>query len=741
MITQVLQVAVFAPQWKVFDYLPLGDLFVQNDEYQYEPGARVMVPFGHRSVLGVILAVAETSSVPLSCLKSITTIIDNTPLLPDSVLRLCKWVSQYYHFPIGEVLSVALPVLIRQGALLPEIIIEQRYQITESGRIAIQNDALKRSHRQYELLQFISLQGGSTGKQVRQNQFSTAQLKTLIAKKFIENLPEEEVSTTSVINKAANYILNDEQATAIAQINENENFGAFLLQGVTGSGKTEVYFQCMEKILNEGKQALILVPEIGLTPQLVSRVEERFTVPIVVMHSYLSDKDRAIAWRKSSEGMAAIIIGTRSAIFTPLKNPGIVIVDEEHDLSFKQQSGLRYSARDVAVMRARMENIPIVLGSATPCLESLYNVQSKRYKLLPLTHRAGEAKMPRVFTVDLCGQKMIAGLSQQLLKKMGQVLDAGKQVMLFLNRRGYAPTLMCHACGWTEECHRCDMRFTLHYSPAKLICHHCGLMKSPERTCIKCHQADLVAVGRGTERLEEELAEYFPRKKILRVDRDTAGTKNKLQEKLDLIHENKVDILIGTQMLAKGHHFPNLSMVVLIDADSGLLSTDFRALERFGQLFVQVAGRAGREITTGNVYLQTHYPDHPKLKLLMDKGYNAFANSLLEERKAANFPPCGFISVIRAEAKNAEYAVNFLQEAKELFEQQIVDKKNGVYVLGPIPSLMARKAGLCRYQLLIQAKDRVSMQQVLKAIEGEIVTLPSKRKVKWTVDVDAQEVL
>lgn len=533
--------------------------------------------------------------------------------------------------------------------------------------------------------------------------------------------------------KIPSYTLNQQQQQAVTAITNSNVFECFLLEGVTGSGKTEVYLQAIDTVLQLNKQALVLVPEIGLTPQTLQRFSERFSVPVVAIHSKMTPKQRLHAWHHAKNGTAKIIIGTRSSVWTPLPKLGMIVLDEEHDLSFKQQSNFRYSARDVAIMRAKQNNIPIVLGSATPSLESLNNALSKRYHYLKLTERAGVAIKPQFNVIDIRHQILEAGLSKKLLDAMQTHLSAGGQVLLFLNRRGFAPTLLCHECGWIAGCPHCDSHLTYHTEPARLFCHHCGTSRPHYGACLDCKSNTLMPIGLGTERIEKAIEQHFPQKKLLRIDRDSTRNKGELKKLLDQIHSGESDIMIGTQMLAKGHHFPKVTMVAIIDADSGLFSSDFRALERMGQLITQVSGRAGREEHPGAVYIQTHQPEHPALKQLILDGYPKFAESLLEERRSALLPPFSHFALLRADAKSQHHAHQFLQEARDLLG------RGEVSALGPIPSFMSKKAGRYQAQLLVQAEKRAHLQQVLSLWQPRLSQLPSRTKVRWSLDVDPQE--
>ena len=503
---------------------------------------------------------------------------------------------------------------------------------------------------------------------------------------------------------------------------------------MTGSGKTEVYLQVMAEVLRAGKQVLVLVPEIGLTPQTLRRFQQRFSVPVVMLHSALTDRERLDAWLDAQQGSAAIIIGTRSAVFTPCQQLGLIIIDEEHDGSLKQQDGFRYHARDVAVLRAHEEKVPIILGSATPSLETINNAQQKRYAHLRLTQRAGHAKPAKHVIIDVKGLPLKAGLSAPLISMMREQLQAGQQVLLFLNRRGFAPALMCHECGWLAHCARCDAYFTVHQQAQELQCHHCGSQQRMPRQCHDCGSTQLVGRGTGTEQLEQVLEEVFPEFPVLRIDRDTTRRKGSLQQHLSDARANKYQLLVGTQMLAKGHHFPEVTLVALLDVDGALYSADFRAAERLGQLYTQVAGRAGRASKQGTVVLQTHHPEHELVQDLVNNGYGHFAVTALHERRLTQLPPFSQLALFRTEALQAQAASDALQAIAQLFPS--VD---GAMVLGPMPAVMERRAGKYRYQLLLQCRDRALRTQLLRHILPRLEGLAELRRVRWSLDVDPQD--
>lgn len=531
--------------------------------------------------------------------------------------------------------------------------------------------------------------------------------------------------------------LNAGQQQAITTIIAAKNqFKTFLLDGVTGSGKTEVYLRVIADMLNSDKQVLVLVPEISLTPQTISRFQQRFHVPIAALHSSLSEQQRLCAWLAARSGLAKIVIGTRSAIFTPFANLGVIIVDEEHDASFKQQDRFRYHARDLAILRASYNNIPVVLGSATPSLESMLNVKRQRYEYLSLPERAGDAQLPTLQKIDISKNKIEEGLSEDLLQAMREHLAQDNQVLLFLNRRGFAPVLYCTECKWIAECKRCDARMVYHRNPLRLQCHHCDSRSGIPVKCAQCGIAALQPIGLGTQRLEETLAKHFPDVPIIRVDRDNTRRKGAMQELLEQIHTEKKAILLGTQMLAKGHHFPRVTLVGIVDADSGLFSADFRAVEQMGQLLLQVAGRAGRADKAGTVMIQTRNPEHPLLQLLLQQGYHSFANALLNEREQSVLPPFSYFAVFRAEAYHEQKANNFLDAIKNMSA-----KFSDVTIMGPVPALLAKKKGMHCQHLLVKADKRNALQHFLKCILNEIEKATDKQSVKWVLDVDPLEVV
>ncbi|MDF2940182.1 MAG: priA [Gammaproteobacteria bacterium] len=548
-------------------------------------------------------------------------------------------------------------------------------------------------------------------------------------KKYAKELPLNFSEAHLNLNKEQQEVLN-------ACLASQNQFCVQLIEGVTGSGKTEIYLQLIEKALKAGKQALILVPEIGLTPQTIERFEARFGRSVIALHSKLNDSEKRQHWYLASTGEAKIVIGTRSAVFTPMPHLGIIVIDEEHDLSFKQQNGVKYSARDVAIMRSKMENIPVVLGSATPSLESLHNAHKSRYQHYYLPNRAGASVQPSFHLIDMRQQPMQAGLSRPLLDAIKQHLAKKSQVLLFLNRRGYAPVLMCHSCGWTAQCKNCDAYFTLHQKPLHLCCHHCGSSHKIVKACPQCKLSEnLIHVGMGTEQLETALVKLFPEHKVLRLDKDSTRQKGSLDQILKSVHQREADIIVGTQMLAKGHHFEGVTMVGIIDMDNGLFSSDFRSIERAGQLLMQVAGRAGRVEDKGQVYIQTHQPEHPLLLTLLKDGYREFSQQLLVEREQAGWPPFSYLALLKAEALHSTEVFKFLNQIKN--HMQDLELGN-LHILGPAPALMQKKARYFRGQLLLQSHDRPSLHAALKILQSYLKELET-HKIRFSIDIDPLE--
>jgi len=530
-------------------------------------------------------------------------------------------------------------------------------------------------------------------------------------------------------------VLNSEQQSAVNNINKVQNFVPFLLDGITGSGKTEVYLQVILEVLKKGAQCLILVPEIGLTAQFIERLIKRIGIEPVLLHSSLSERQRFKAWQNIKNSQAKLILGTRSAIFAPIHNLGIIIVDEENDVSYKQQDGFRYSARDLAVTKAKYFNIPIILGSATPSLESLSLVKQKKYIRLGLEKRASNAQLPSMHLIDMTKDYAPDGLSPSLIRIIKQHLKKNGQILIYINRRGFAPTLICQSCNHIAQCLRCDSRMTVYLSRNKLVCHHCGSFRKYTEKCIICN-AEYKALGQGTQRLEEVLNNYFPNIAIKRIDSDSTRLKGAMDEALSMANSGEAKILVGTQMLSKGHHFPSLSLVAVINADQGLFSSDFRGSERLAQSLIQVSGRAGREDQKGQVVIQTEYPEHPFWQALFEGGYKKIVEDTMKEREAASWPPFAYLALIRASSHKKDYTWDFLNSANQIIEEE---KLNDVNIMGPVSAPMERKAGKYRGQLLLHCENRKSLHQQISSFIKKIERNKSTHRVKWSVDIDPIE--
>ena len=725
-----IRVAVPVYLYDCFDYSLTAEQY-----HQAEVGARVAVSFGRQNVVGVIVE-KLTDEKPLDLgfkLKAITELLDDNAILDAKVLSLLTWSAQYYQFPIGEVMHAALPSFLRQGK--PYNLLARMWKLIDDHA----EDKLKRSEKQQDAYKILKLHPTGTSENILNLAgIETATLKALEKKKITQCILEAQDFKPQVMTLAQMPLTpNDEQKRAIQNIlKARHSYHAFLLDGLTGSGKTEVYLQVMQEVLKQGKQVLVLVPEIGLTPQTVSRFQSRFHCHIALLHSGLNDSKRLQAWQSAQTGKASIVIGTRSAIYTPLPHLGLIVLDEEHDLSFKQQEGFRYHARDVALYRAHLENCPIILGSATPSIDSYALVEQGKMTRLELDQRAGVAVMPKMHVIDLKVAQKQNGISQQLIHEVQKRLDKKEQVLIFLNRRGYAPVLICESCGWQAKCPHCDANFTVHRQPYQhLHCHHCGTIHRMPEHCPQCQHSELKPIGLGTAKVEENLQALFPNFDVIRVDRDSTSRVGSWQKIYNKIQKSEPIILLGTQMLAKGHHFPYVTLVAILDIDSGLLSVDFRATERTAQLIIQVAGRAGRGEKKGEVYLQTLRPDHPLLNTLLESGYRSFAKQTLKERKAAWMPPYRYAALLRCESKDQELNQSFLQEHAQALRQA---SENSIDIWGPIPAPMERKAGRYQAHMVLLSKDRARMHFYIRQW-WQNVWHNKPNGMKLSLDIDPQE--
>jgi primosomal protein N' (replication factor Y) len=727
----VVRVALDTPLRRMFDYLP-----AREPGHEPRPGVRVRVPFGRQRLVGVVHSLATSSQLPADKLKPLLEVLDADPVIDASVLELLEFAAGYYHHSLGEVMAAALPKLARNGAPAQALI--ERWFPAEPGLAALAAGVLNRAKRQRELLEALRDSPGIAGHELGERfEDWRTHMRTLVSRGFASSAetPVEAPAHDAPLLRATGPALSDEQAAAVAAIDgAADRFAPFLLHGITGSGKTEVYLHAAEHALRRGKRALVLVPEIGLTPQLVGRFRERFAVTVAVLHSGLTDGERLAAWRQCVAGDARIVLGTRSAVFAPVADLGLVIVDEEHDASFKQhESGFRYSARDLSILRSQRAQVPIVLGSATPSLETLQNVATGRYTRLSLPRRAGQALPPRAAVIDLREHAVRSGIATPAVEAMQRHLADGGQVLVYINRRGYSPTLACTACGWIAPCRDCDARLTVHLAAQRLRCHHCGADAPLPANCPQCGYA-VRHVGQGTERVEETLAQLFPNMPIVRLDRDVVRRRGDLESVVSRIASGEARILVGTQMVTKGHDFPSVTLVVVLNADQGLFSTDFRAPERVAQTIIQVAGRAGRGAKAGEVMIQTEYPQHPLLRSLLEEGYDGFARTALAERAAAGWPPFAHVAALRASAGQLATATDFLRQARKLARVP-----RGLKLLGPAPAAMAKRAGRYHAQLLLEARERAPLHRVLDDWLTEVEGIKAPRDLRWSLDVDPLE--
>lgn len=733
----IVRVALDVPLSTLFDY-------TVDEGVAVAIGQRVIVPFGRRQLVGVVMECAATTEMAPERVKPVTQVLHDSAPLSAELLELLRFCSDYYRFPIGQTVLSALPTRMRSDKpVMSRVILS--YRLSASGAALDLANFPKRKVVQRRILAKLAEQPCNLAQLKALSATVGTQLKALIAEGWVESFAGSVPPTTSsgrTVDAVAKHAfdnahsLTGEQQFAVDAITQTGGYACFLLHGITGSGKTEVYVHLMHHMLQRGGQVLLLVPEINLTPQLESYFRNRFSdTSLVSLHSGLSEGERLHNWQQAQAGTARIVLGTRLSVFAELPKLALIIVDEEHDSSFKQQDGLRYSARDVAIFRANQHGVPIVLGSATPSLESYHNAQSGRYRLLRLTGRAlAEARLPTVRCVNINQTVMHHGISENLLREIGQRIARREQSLLFINRRGYAPVLMCTSCGWLSGCKHCAGKMVLHLSEQRLRCHHCGYQIRVPHACPSCGDADLHPVGSGTQRVESVLQERFPEARILRVDRDSTRNKRAWQTMREQIHANEVDILVGTQMLAKGHDFPALTLVGVLNPDSALYSSDFRAAEKLFAQLAQVAGRAGRADKPGEVLIQTAFPDHPLYCALQTHDFDGWAASQLAERQMAGFPPFMFQAMLRAEGKQESEVYRYLNDARNA----AVVLRHEVEILGVVPAAMPRRANHIRAQLLIQANTRKALQQFLRAWQPALDALPAQ-KLRCALDIDPLE--
>ena len=736
MPTSILKIALDLPLERLFDYLSSGQVA--------QIGQRVLVPFGQRKQIGIVIGKADASDVAVEKLKTVLQVFTDELPLDAEILSLLKFSADYYQYPFGQALLSSLPVRLRQIA--PAVSRKQyAYSMTALGQLVDLEQVSTRQLVMRRVLLALQTHGKLTELDLDGISSSARKVaKQLVAEGWLVSEQVPAIVKTLEVSIPRPPELNDEQTLAVNRIiQEADTFKAWLLHGITGSGKTEVYMRLMQYVLdNKDAQVLVLVPEINLTPQLEARFRSRLAnFTLVSLHSSLSESERLHNWQLAQSGAAQIIIGTRLSIFTPLPKLKLIIIDEEHDSSYKQQDSMRYHARDVALVRAKRLNIPVVLGSATPSLESWHNTitnqqQANKYNLLSLNQRAvTAAKLPHIECIDTTKVNLQYGLTPQLITALKLRLARKEQSLLFINRRGYSPVLLCSACHWIAPCTRCSSRLVVHLGQRKLRCHHCGHEQKIPQQCPSCGNADLHPTGHGTQRLEQTLAQLLPTARIARVDRDSTSRKNALVEILDQVHKQEIDILVGTQMLAKGHDFPNLTLVGVIDTDSALHSPDFRANERLFAQLMQVAGRAGRADKAGQVIIQTQFPDHALFNALRVQDYVSYANAMLQEREQVQFPPYVFMALLRAEANDFSLVQQFLRYAFE----QARNLNHDVLVYDPVRPQMERLKGMERGHVLMQAGSRIALQRLLKNLVSLLRTQAIAAKVRWAVDVNPLE--
>ncbi|WP_018412780.1 primosomal protein N' [Methyloversatilis thermotolerans] len=716
----LVEVALPRPIPALFDY-------DARDFPDTEPGDRVKVPFGRSELWGIVWGRKDVGELAPERIKPLLALDRATPPLPATWRALVDFIAGYYQQPVGEVAAMAAPPAISARRAERAL---RRYRVTAAGRSGM--DDLPTRDVGRKLIQALIAAG----------EMSEAELCALStrARTAIVRLLEQgwlEPAQPAVAAEPA-HVLTEGQAAALAALLGDNGYRASLLHGVTGSGKTEVYLRLIEAQIANDRQSLLLVPEIALTPQLQARVAARFPRACLhVMHSEMSDGARAMAWAAAQSGEADILLGTRLAVFAPLPRLGCIILDEEHDPSFRQTEGVRYSARDVAIWRARNENVPIVLGSATPSLESLRHAMDGRYRWLRLNARAGEAKLPAVHLVDSRVFRATDGLSQPMVNAIESRLARGEQTLLFINRRGYAPVLSCPACGWAAGCTQCSAHLVLHAADRRLRCHHCGAEGPVPPACPKCGNQDIQGYGRGTQRLEETLAQRFPQARLLRIDRDNVRGREHWQSQLDLIRQGEVDLVVGTQLLAKGHDFPRITLVGVIGADASLHAADFRAQERLFAQLMQVGGRAGRGDSAGEVLIQTAQPEHPLFAALVAHDFDGFARSQLAERALLGLPPHGFQALLSADAPELPVALEFLEAARRAARALQVE---GVQIYDVVPMRMVRRANRERAQLVVESRSRPALRALLQPWIANLYRLRLARGLRWHVDVDPVDV-
>jgi primosomal protein N' (replication factor Y) len=740
-INKIIKVAVLSPLDSLFDYRPENGKKIED----YPIGSRVNVPFGSTKKIGIVISYSEKSKLNFEKLKPINSLIDKDPIVGKDFIKLATWISEYYIHPFGDTLFNMLPNILRKGGSYNPYVMNM-WKTNKKGQDLPLN-TISKTPKQKRLLELLREKKSNLKEiselDILKQGFSKEIIKKLFHKNLIEKyekfyIPEKSQSLIDGKSENSNLKLTHEQKLSIDTIyNKLSSFEVILLDGITGSGKTEIYFQVINKVLASMKQVLVLIPEISLTPQTIQRFTKRFSKKIAIFHSKLSEKERLLAWRACKEEEAEIIIGTRSSIFTPLPNIGLIIIDEEHDSSYKQNDGLHYSARDIGIVKAKNQNIPIILGTATPSLESFHNAQKNKYTHTKLKQRAGNAKLPNIQILDIRNKVLDNGFSEEAIHLIKNTLKSGKQVLVFINRRGYAPLLMCHDCGWNALCPQCDARLTVHRKQEALRCHHCNFSSRIPEKCNSCESKNLVFIGQGTQRNTETLQNLFPHFPVIRIDRDSIQNKKSFEKYIKKINSGDPLILVGTQMLAKGHHFPLLSTIVILDIDQGIYNPDFRSEEKVTQLLTQVSGRAGRAEHEGNVLIQTYVPDNDILSSWKKGGYHGSIVEILKNREFHELPPFTHMGVIRADSTKPDEAFRFL---KSLIDNNRNDCSQNCQIIGPIPLIMEKRAGRHRAQIIFKSKKRFDLNKTINNFKTLINSNKKNYRLRFSIDIDPSEV-
>lgn len=726
-LSQFASFAIAIPLYRVFDY-------AIDNNHATNIGKRYKLPFGSGHKTGILISHQTDSSVARARTKSVLDCLDDSPVLSAHMMILASWIASYYLQPLGEVIFQCLPAHLRSGkSEKPERVKVWHAQAVDDKS---RDTLCRRCPKQFELLIAIEQSaGGLNAAQLKQiNSAWSSPIKALQQKKLVDWDYSKPAICNSILEQP--HPSSADQAEVLQQLEARlDLFSVHLIDGITGSGKTEVYFQLIQWQLAKHRQIIYLVPEIGLTSQLVERVRRRFGEQFAISHSGLTNRQRYLAWEQFRAGDVNIMLGTRSSLFSQSDRLGLIIIDEEHDSSYKQEDGIRYHARDVAIKRAQMLDIPIVLGTATPSLESLNNCERKHYYLYQLSQRPTRHAPPRIELVDTSNVKLVSGCSPYLLKKIEQHLKHNGQVLLFLNRRGFAPVVMCHECDWQASCAHCDSKLTLHHRINTLLCHHCGHRQTMPLSCPKCQHADIKHYGIGTEQLEQGLRWRYPDTSIIRIDRDTIASREEFANRLKQIQSGEPCIIIGTQMIAKGHDYPAITLSAILDADQALYSASYRATEQLAQTVFQVSGRSGRGEIQGEALLQTAYINHPLMQSLVTQSYREIAMTLLQGRKMIGFPPYARVIMFRADAMNISEAMEKLTEIKRCL--QVSEKIKGLNCIGPMPALMTRRIGRYRAQLCLFSQDTARLRAVLRETMPALQEIKNSQTVKWTIDVDA----